>query len=131
VRAAIHVLGRTALIPDREKQSLNLDAVNLAGADFAGLPGFRGTRFQGAHLHVANFEGADLAGARFSGARMSDVEAYGPSFYSDAVFLRKNWDDYEKYCMQFSLIVQTFVWPGRALQDGVPRPTNVRAATMY
>src|SRR6266568_3215609 len=23
------------------------------------------------------------------------------------------------------------VWPGRALQDGVPRPTNVRAATMY
>jgi hypothetical protein len=23
------------------------------------------------------------------------------------------------------------VWPGRALQGGVPRPTNVRAATMY
>src|SRR6266567_1416278 len=23
------------------------------------------------------------------------------------------------------------VWPGRALQEGVPRPTNVRAASMY
>jgi hypothetical protein len=23
------------------------------------------------------------------------------------------------------------VWSGRALQDGVPRPTNVRAASMY
>jgi hypothetical protein len=23
------------------------------------------------------------------------------------------------------------VWPGRALQDGIPRSTNVRAASMY
>ncbi|MFZ1885801.1 MAG: hypothetical protein WAU53_19910, partial [Rhodoplanes sp.] len=23
------------------------------------------------------------------------------------------------------------VWPGRALQDGVPKPTDVRAASMY
>ena len=95
VRAAVQVLGRTALIPSNERNSLNLDAANLAAADFGGLSGFRYRRFEGADLRNANFAGADLTGARLSGTEMNDSGAYGPSF-SAMIPQSPDWS-YQKY----------------------------------
>jgi uncharacterized protein YjbI with pentapeptide repeats len=74
---------------------VNLDAANLAGADFGRLTGFRNRRLQGADLRVANFHHADLGGTRLSGAEMNDSAAYGPDF-TDETPRRSSWS-YEKY----------------------------------
>jgi uncharacterized protein YjbI with pentapeptide repeats len=95
VRAAVHVLGRTAIIPENATTTLNLDGVNLAGADFSYLPGFAGRRLDGADLRVANFIGANLRGTQMSGAEMNDSAAFGPEF-NEAVPRRPEWS-YEKY----------------------------------
>jgi len=95
LRAAVHVLGRTAIIPDDSTTTLNLDGVNLAGADFSNLKGFAGRRLDGADLRAANFIGANLRGAQLSGVDMNDSGAYGPEF-TDEVTHRPEWS-YEKY----------------------------------
>lgn len=80
VRAAIHVLGRTAEIPISKVESMNLDNTFLAGADFENLKEFRGRRFQGADLRSANFKKADLSNTRFSGVNMNDYCSIGSTF---------------------------------------------------
>jgi uncharacterized protein YjbI with pentapeptide repeats len=95
LRAAVHVLGRTAIIPEQSTTTLNLDGVNLAGADFSNLTGFAGRRLDGADLRSANFIGASLRGTQFSGAEMNDSGAYGPDFNED-IPRRSEWS-YEKY----------------------------------
>jgi Pentapeptide repeats (8 copies) len=95
VKAAIQVLGRTAPISDHDKFAMNLDATNLAAADFGWLMGFKERRLQGADLRHANFKHADLSGARLSGAEMNEWAAYGPKF-GPAVYQRASWA-WEKY----------------------------------
>ena len=95
VKAAIHVLGRTAPISDQDKYSLTLDETNLAGADFSWLSRFRDRRLQGVDLRHANFQHADLRGALLSGSEMNDSGAYGPDFTED-VPRRETWG-WEKY----------------------------------
>jgi Pentapeptide repeats (8 copies) len=95
VKAAIHVLGRTAPISDQDKYSLTLDETNLAGADFAWLSGFRDRHLQGADLRHANFQHADLREAWLNGSVMNDSGAYGPDF-TENVPRRESWG-WEKY----------------------------------
>jgi uncharacterized protein YjbI with pentapeptide repeats len=114
VKAAIHVLGRTAPISDRDKYSLNLDHANLAGADFSWLPGFKERHLQAADLRHANFQHADLRGTWLNGSDMNDSGAYGPDFTND-VPRGKDWDLWQKfdYAVQFDCADLT----GAALAD--------------
>jgi hypothetical protein len=95
VRAAIRVLGRTAIIGEEQKTSLNLDQSNLAGADLSYLTGFAGNRMHGADLRHANFQYSNLSKTGMSGAEMNDSGAFGPSF-SEEIPKREQWY-YEKY----------------------------------
>lgn len=102
VKAAIHVLGRTTPISDRDKYSLNLDHANLAGADFSWSSGFKERHLQAADLRHANFQHADLRRTWLNGSNMNDSGAYGPEF-TDEVPRGKDWDLWRKfdYAVQF------------------------------